>query len=42
MIEDLQKKIQEMLKEVQETDIELTKEEEELVNVCKVIFKEEQ
>lgn len=41
MIEDLQNKIKEMLKEVEEEDIKLTKEEEELVNICKIIFKEE-
>lgn len=41
MIEDLQNKIKDMLKEVEEEDIELTKEEEELVNICKIIFKEE-
>lgn len=41
MLEDLKNKITDMLKEVEETDIELSKEEQELVNVCKVIFKEE-
>lgn len=41
MIEDLQNAIKNMLKEVEQEDVELTKEEEELVNVCKIIFKEE-
>lgn len=41
MIEDIQNKIKDMLKEVEKEDYELTKEEEELVNICKIIFKEE-
>lgn len=41
MIEDLKEKIQDLLKETEENDIQLSKEEEELINVCKLIFKEE-
>ena len=41
MIEDLKEKIQDLLKETEENDIQLSKEEEELINVCKLIFKED-
>lgn len=41
MIEDLKQKIQDLLKETEENDIELSKEEQELINVCKLVFKEE-